>query len=404
MPRPPRGGLSGPDRAVTAGGAGMSDVEAIDWLVGFDTTSSKPNLPLIDGVADYLADHGAAVRKIPDATGAKASLFATFGPSGPGGIVLSGHSDVVPVEGQPWTSDPFRLVERDGRLYGRGAADMKGFIGCVLALAPEIAAARLDRPIHVALSYDEEVGCVGVRPLIALIGRALPRPRLVIVGEPTEMKVVNAHKGISQQETVVAGRDGHSSRPGAGVNAILYAGEFIGHIESVIGGLPRDGAAAAFDPPGTTFNIGTIAGGTAVNIIARHCAFSWEFRQTPDVDPADVLARLDGFADRALVPRMRAVDPDAGIRTVVNVAAPTLGPLPGSPAEALALRLTGQNGAGTAAYVCEAGLFAEAGIPSIVCGPGGIAQAHQPDEYVDRGQIAECTAFLRRVVASAATT
>ncbi len=382
--------------------ARMSDVEAVDWLVGFDTTSSKPNLPLIDAVADYLSGHGAAVRKVADETGTKANLFATFGPSEPGGIVLSGHSDVVPVEGQPWTSDPFRMVERDGRLYGRGTTDMKGFIGCAVALAPEIAAAPLSRPIHIALSYDEEVGCVGVRPLIALIGRELPRPGLAIVGEPTGMKVVNAHKGISQQETVVTGRDGHSSRPAAGVSAILYAGEFISHIESVIGGLPKDGAAASFDPPGTTFNIGAITGGTAVNIIARRCAFRWEFRQTPNVDPADVLARLDGFAVRALVPRMRAVDPDAGIETIVNIAAPTLGPLPGSPAEALALRLTGQNGADTAAYVCEAGLFAEAGIPSIVCGPGSVAQAHQPDEFVSRSQIADCTAFLRRVIDSAA--
>ena len=379
----------------------MSDVEAIDWLVGFDTTSAKPNLPLIDAVAEYLAGHGAEIRKIPDQTGTKANLFATFGPSGPGGIVLSGHSDVVPVDGQPWTSDPFAVVERDSRLYGRGTTDMKGFIGCAVALAPEIAAATLARPIHLALSYDEEVGCLGIRPLIALIGDTLPRPALAIVGEPTGMKVVNAHKGISQQQTVVTGRDGHSSRPAAGVNAILFAGEFINRLESVIAALPTEGAAAAFDPPGTTFNIGTISGGTAVNIIARSCAFKWEFRPTPDVDPAAVLARLDDFALQALLPRMRAVDADAAIKTVVEIAAPTLGPMPGSPAEALGLRMTGQNAAATAAFVCEAGLFAEAGIPAIVCGPGHVAQAHQPDEFVTLDQIAECTAFLRRVIASA---
>ena len=383
--------------------AKMSDVEAIDWLIGYDTTSAKPNLPMIDAVAGYLAAHGAEIRKIPDETGTKANLFATFGPSGPGGIVLSGHSDVVPVEGQPWTADPFHMVERDGRLYGRGTTDMKGFIGCAVALAPEIAEQKLSRPIHFALSYDEEIGCVGVRPLIALIGRELPRPALAIVGEPTGMKVVNAHKGISQQQTVVIGRDGHSSRPSAGINAILYAGEFISRLETVIAALPKEGPAAAFDPPGTTFNIGTITGGTAVNIIARRCAFKWEFRQTPDVDPAAVLARLDDFAANALLPRMRAVDPHASIETVVDVSAPTLGPMPGSPAEALGLRMTGQNGATSAAFVCEAGLFAEAGIPSIVCGPGFVAQAHQPDEFVSRDQIAECTAFLRRVIASAAS-
>lgn len=378
-------------------------VEAIDWLIGFDTTSAKPNRPLIDGAAAYLAGSGAEVRIVPDGTGAKANLFATFGPPGPGGIVLSGHSDVVPVDGQPWTRDPFRMAAHGGRLYGRGAADMKGFIGCVLALAPEIAARPLARPIHVALSHDEEVGCVGVRSLIALLGRELPRPALAIVGEPTEMKVVNAHKGISQQKTVVSGRDGHSSRPGDGVNAILYAGAFIDRIRKVVGGLPASGAAAAFDPPGTTFNVGVIGGGTAVNIIARSCAFDWEFRPTPDVEPARVLARLEEYAAGTLVPEMRAVDPDAGIETVVGVSAPTLKPAAGSPAETLGLGVTGQNRAGTASFVCEAGLFAEAGIPAIVCGPGSIAQAHQPDEFVERAQIAECTAFLKRVVDSAAS-
>ncbi len=384
-----------------AGRDGMTAVEAIDWLVGFDTTSAKPNRPLIDAVADYLSRHGAVVRPIPDETGDKANLFATFGPPGPGGIVLSGHSDVVPVDGQPWTSDPFSLVRRDGRLYGRGTADMKGFIGCVLALAPDLGAAALARPIHIVLSHDEEVGCIGVRSLIALIGSELPRPAFAIVGEPTGMRVVNAHKGISQQHTEVFGRDGHSSRPAAGVNAILFAAEYIRRIEAVIDSLPRGGIAGSFDPPGTTFNVGRIGGGSAVNIIARHCDFRWEMRPTPDVDPAEVLARLDGFANDALVPRMRAVDPAARIETTVDITAPTLGPLPGSEAEAFALRLTGQNEASTAPYVCEAGLFAEAGVPSIVCGPGRVAQAHQPDEFVRLEEIAACSAFLERLVAAA---
>lgn len=384
----------------SAGQRAMSDVEAIGWLVGFDTTSAKPNKPLIDAVAGYLSEHGAAIRQIPDETGDKANLFATFGPSEAGGIVLSGHSDVVPVDGQPWTSDPFTMVERDGRLYGRGTTDMKGFIGCVLALAPQLGAASLTRPVHIVLSHDEEVGCIGVRSLIALIGKELPRPAFAIVGEPTEMRVVNAHKGISQQQTSVLGRDGHSSRPAAGVNAILFAAEYIRQIEGVVDSLPRDGIAGSFDPPGTTFNIGKIGGGSAVNIIARSCDFRWEMRPTPDVDPAEVLARLDAFANDALVPRMRAVDPEAGIRTAVDITAPTLGPMPGSEAEAFALRLTGQNEPSTAPYVCEAGLFAEAGVPSIVCGPGSVSQAHQPDEFVSLDQIAACSAFLRRVVAT----
>ena len=378
----------------------MSDVEAIGWLVGFDTTSAKPNRPLIDAVADYLSGHGAAVRPVPDETGDKANLFATFGPPEPGGIVLSGHSDVVPVDGQPWTGDPFAMVEREGRLYGRGTTDMKGFIGCALALAPRLGAARLTRPVHIVLSHDEEVGCVGIRSLISLIGDELPRPSFAIVGEPTEMRVVNAHKGISQQSTSVLGRDGHSSRPAAGVNAILFAAEYIREIEAIVAALPKDGVAASFDPPGTTFNIGRIDGGAAVNIIARRCDFRWEMRPTPDVDPAEILARLDAFAEDALVPRMRRVDPEAGIRTAIDITAPTLGPEPGSEAESFALRLSGQNRPATAPYVCEAGLFAAAGVPSIVCGPGSVAQAHQPDEFVSLDQIAACSAFLERVVES----
>lgn len=386
-----------------AGQRAMSDVEAIGWLVGFDTTSAKPNKPLIDAVAAYLSAHGATIRLVPDETGDKANLFATFGPSEPGGIVLSGHSDVVPVDGQPWTSDPFAMAEREGRLYGRGTTDMKGFIGCVLALAPELGAASLTRPVHVVLSHDEEVGCIGVRTLIAMIGKELPRPAFAIVGEPTEMRVVNAHKGISQQRTMVLGRDGHSSRPADGVNAILFAAEYIRRIEAIVGALPREGVAGSFDPPGTTFNIGKIEGGAAVNIIARRCEFRWEMRPTPDVDPAEVLARLDSFANDALVPRMRAVDAEAGITTTVDIAAPTLGPMPGSEAEAFALRLTGQNEPSTAPYVCEAGLFSEAGIPSIVCGPGSVSQAHQPDEFVSLDQIAACSAFLKRVLATVGT-
>ena len=378
----------------------MSDIEAIGWLVGFDTVSAKPNKPLIDAVAGYLSGHGASVRQVPDETGDKANLFATFGPPEPGGIVLSGHSDVVPVEGQPWTSDPFAMVEREGRLYGRGTTDMKGFIGCALALAPRLGGARLARPVHIVLSHDEEVGCIGVRSLIALIGNELPRPAFAIVGEPTEMRVVNAHKGISQQHTSVLGRDGHSSRPAAGVNAILFAAEYIRQIEAIIGSLPKDGVAASFDPPGTTFNIGRIGGGTAVNIIARHCDFGWEMRPTPDVDPAAVLARLGAFAEDALMPRMRAVDPEAGIRTRVDIAAPTLAPARGSEAEEFALRLTGQNEPSTAPFTCEAGLFAEAGVPSIVCGPGSVSEAHQPDEFVTLDQIRACSAFLARVVDS----
>ena len=380
-------------------GSKLTSIEWLDRLVGFDTTSAKTNLPLIEDVAGHLDDLGARVRLIHDADGGKANLFATIGPEREGGIVLSGHSDVVPVAGQPWDTDPFAMRERDGRLHGRGTTDMKGFIACAVALAPEMAARDLARPIHIALSYDEEVGCVGVRSMIEAIGRELPRPRLAIVGEPTEMRVANAHKGISQQTTTVTGRDGHSSRPGVGVNAVAYAAEIIGFLDRLATEYgARPGGPTAFDPPGTTFNVGVVTGGTAVNIIARECTFRWEFRPTPDVDPGEVLARLDEYVDAEILPRMRAVDADSGVVTAVDIAAPTLEPIAGSPAEELALGLTGDNAAVAMSYVCEAGLFSAAGIPAVVCGPGSVAQAHQPNEFVALDQIAACDAFLTRMV------
>ena len=381
-------------------------MNATDWLarlVGFDTTSAKTNLPLIEDAAGHLDDLGASVRLIRDDGGAKANLFATFGPERAGGIVLSGHSDVVPVTGQPWDTDPFVMSERDGRFHGRGTTDMKGFIACTLALAPEMATRGIETPIHIALSYDEEVGCLGVRSMIEAIGRELPRPRLAIVGEPTEMRVANAHKGISQQTTVVTGRDGHSSRPGSGVNAVAYGAEIIGFLDRLSAEYSeRANHASRFDPPGTTFNVGVITGGTAVNIIARECAFRWEFRPTPDVDPDEILTRLDDFVEAEILPRMRAVDPAAGVATTVEIAAPTLEPVAGSPAEELALGLTGANAAVAMSYVCEAGLFSGAGIPAVVCGPGSIAEAHQPNEFVALDQLEACTAFLSRLLASVA--
>ena len=377
--------------------------DAIEWierLIGFDTVSANPNMPLVDDIANYLDGFNIPVKLIRDDTGAKANIFATIGTKRENeeGIVLSGHTDVVPVAGQPWDSDPFRMIEKDGRLYGRGSADMKGFIGCVLALIPDLAARSLSTPIHLALSYDEEVGCVGIRRLIGLIGTELPRPKLVIVGEPTGMNVFDAHKGISQQSTTVIGLDAHSSRPSEGVNAVAFAAEIIGFICR----LAAEYAVAAhddirFDPPGTTFNIGTIEGGAAVNIIARECTFNWEFRPTQGTNPQSILDRVDDFIDVEILPKMHAVDANASVRTTVKVTAPTLDSDPESTAVQFALRLAGANQTGAASYVCEAGLFAEVGIPSVICGPGNIAQAHKPNEYVERSQIDACMKFLTRL-------
>lgn len=368
-------------------------------LVAFDTTSANSNLALIEDVAGYLDRLGVRAHLVRNDEGDKANLYATIGPDDRGGVVLSGHSDVVPVTGQPWRTDPFALHAAEGKLYGRGAADMKGFIACVLAAVPALVERRLATPVHIALSYDEEVGCVGVRRLLDMIRAELPLPAAVIVGEPTGMRVVNAHKGISVQTTTVTGRDGHSSAPDRGVSAIAYSAEII----RFLAGLARElaskgGADPRFEPPGTTLNVGTIWGGTAVNIIARECSFRWEFRSIPDADPAAVLARFDAFVAAEILPRMRAVHPDATVVTEVRAGSPALRAEPDSPAEVLARRLTGANESHAVAFVCEAGLFRQAGIPAVVCGPGEISEAHQPNEFIARDQLTACDAFLARLI------
>jgi len=342
------------------------------------------------------------VRLVHDDARTKANLFATIGPEREGGVALSGHTDVVPVAGQSWSSDPFTLTEREDRLIGRGATDMKGFIACALAATPAFKAANLKVPIHFALSYDEEIGCLGVRKLIPELAASLPKPRMVIVGEPTRMKAVGAHKGINVFTTTVTGTDGHSSRPRAGVNAIAFASEIVRYLYHLSDELAREGADSGFDPPGTSLNVGTISGGTAVNMIARQCSVHWEFRPVPATDPKTVIARLDEFVARDILPRMRAIDPAASVATHMDVSSPPLAPDPNSPAVHLACELNGDNAPGTVSFVCEAGLYHLAGVPAVVCGPGSIAQAHQPNEYVEIAQLKACEAFLGRLTAWAA--
>ena len=382
-------------------GATGGAIEMIQRLVGFDTVSARSNLALIEFVRDYLSGYGIESRLTFDAGGGKANLFATIGgPAEGGGVVLSGHTDVVPVEGQPWESDPFHVVARDGRLYGRGTADMKSFLAVALALVPEVRKRELKVPIHLALSYDEEVGCLGVPALLRDVADALPRPpRLAIIGEPTMMRVANRHKGIHAFETRVTGRDGHSSGTHRGVNAIVHAAEIIGFLDALAAEQRRQGPfEEGFDPPYTTINVGTVEGGTALNIIPRHCAFRWEFRPVPATDPADLLTRVETFVAESVLPRMRAVAAEAEVVTVARCAVPPLLPEADSPAETLARALTGANAAIGAAFVTEAGLFQQAGIPAVVCGPGSIEQAHQPNEYIALDQVAACEAFLRRLI------
>ena len=366
-------------------------------LVGFDTTSRNSNLPLIEHVADYLSDHGAATRLIPSADGAKANLFATIGPDIPGGVVLSGHSDVVPVDGQNWSTDPFALTEADGKLYGRGSADMKGFIACALAMAPRFAEMDLNRPIHFAFSYDEEVGCLGVGRLIDVVLSELPRPAAVIVGEPTGMQIASAHKGICAMTTTVRGREAHSSRPQDGVNAISAAASLVSYLYRLCDELAETDRDDRFEPPFTTFNVGQIGGGDAINIIARECLLNWEFRPIPGADPADIIARVEAWVKDELLPRMLATDPSCAVESICEFVVPPLDAPEGSVAEAIARKATGLNSTGTVAFVTEASLFADAGVPAIVCGPGDIAQAHKPDEFIEITQLDSCLGFLERI-------
>ncbi|MGE0844996.1 MAG: acetylornithine deacetylase [Flavobacteriaceae bacterium] len=376
--------------------------EILEKLVAFDTTSDRSNLPLLAYVQDWLAGHGVTSTLIPDETGDKANLFATIGPADRPGIALSGHVDCVPVEGQPWDTDPFVLTERNGRLYGRGSCDMKGFDACVLALVPEMVKAGLKTPIHIALSHDEEMGCIGVRSMIARLGRDLPMPLATIVGEPTRMEVVDAHKGIADFETTVIGVEAHSSILDTGANAILAAVELIGELTTI-----RDEVRGLGDPTGrftpgwTTVHVGRINGGTASNIVPRRCAFQWEIRAIPGFDESIIRDRFAVFAREEVLPGLREISPDTSIETEVLVEAPALAPAPGSAAERIALHAAGRNATATVSYMTEAGLFQIAGSPAIVCGPGDIAQAHKPNEFIEISQLRACEAFLRRVIASA---
>ncbi len=373
-----------------------SPLEVVNRLIAFDTTSRNSNLALIEFAAGILEAAGAKTRFTRDDAGAKANLFATLGPQRDGGYVLSGHTDVVPVDGQNWSSDPFVPVLREGKLYGRGTADMKGFIGTALALADEFCQLDLNRPIHFAFSYDEEVGCVGVRRLLADLAANEIRPALALIGEPTMMRVVGAHKSGAVIETLAIGREGHSSAPSAGANAVMMAGEFIGLLAAFGEELMED-RDKHFDPPYTTVQANVVSGGTAVNVLAKEARVLWEYRGLPDRDAASLVNDADSRAAADILPRYRSGAPEACFRTNVRAAYPGLVRDPNSTAVQLACRVLGQNEVLAVSYGTEAGLFQEAGISAVVCGPGSIGEAHKADEFVSLEQIDACAAFLRRI-------
>ncbi len=384
-------------------------IEILRHLVAFDTTSEKTNLPMADWVERYLAGHGIESHRLPAENGIHTNLFATIGPQGIGGqslggLGLSGHMDVVPTTGQPWDTDPYTMTEKDGRLYGRGTCDMKGFVACVLAMVPDFKARALKTPLHIVLSYDEEVGCTGVQPMIETFGKTLPRPRLIVVGEPTNMTVVDAHKGGSRFMTEVTGKDAHSSKPQLGVGSIRIAAELIAELGRIETRLAARLSDPRFDPPYASITVSGIEGGLAHNIIPPSCSFRWGVRTLPGLDALTIAAELQGYAERELLPGMRAVWPECNIVTTPVGILPPFSSGRGSQATSLALQLAGQNETFAVPYGTEASHFEAAGSSTVVIGPGSIDQAHQPNEFVEIAELEKCVEFLDRIAAWAEAT
>lgn len=373
-----------------------SAIEILRNLIAFPTVSADSNLALIDYAEDYLLAFGARVSVNRDPSGTKANLFATLGPEGNGGIVLSGHTDVVPAPPDEWTSDPFVLQERDEALYGRGTCDMKGFIAAVLAMVPYYASLELTRPLHIALTYDEETGCLGARQLVQDLKKDGLEPALTIIGEPTEMRVIEGHKGCYEYTTCFHGTDGHGSEPDKGVNSIHYATRFITRLLEIGEELKTRTSleSARFSPPWTTVQVGRIEGGIARNVIARDCAVEWEMRPVCATDGEDVKAAMNSYCTDELLPQMQAVYPDARIETEVIGEVAGLEIVDENEAREIAVALTGNEETDVVSFGTEAGLFQALGMAVVVCGPGSIRQAHQPDEFLAIDQLEACLTML----------
>ncbi|OKL43159.1 acetylornithine deacetylase [Pseudovibrio exalbescens] len=380
----------------------MNTQEILSKLVSFDTVSARSNLPLIDWVEAYLKSHGLAPFKVFDETGEKANLFVTIGPQDQAGYILSGHTDVVPVDGQDWTQDPFTLTERDGKLFGRGACDMKGFLACCLAKVPEMVKAPLKKPLHIAFSHDEEVGCIGVRALLQeLKDKGVPA-EACFVGEPTDMQVVLAHKSKASYRVEFTGLSCHSSLAPHGVNAVHYAARFVTKIEEMARALadgPRDDL---FDLPFSTAHTGVLRGGTALNIVPDHCELMFEFRVLPRESLAACVEEIKRYAMEELLPEMRQTHPEANIEFIPYSEIPGLDTAEDAPVTSLAKRLAGRNDIAKVAYGTEGGLFQTMlGVPTVVVGPGSIEQAHKPDEFVRISELEKCGRFLDQLIETA---
>ncbi|WP_193183035.1 acetylornithine deacetylase [Nisaea sediminum] len=372
----------------------------LEDLIGFPTVSADSNLALIGYAADRLRDLGAEVKVYRDDSGAKANLFATIGPEVDGGIVLSGHSDVVPVADQDWSSDPFEMRIADGKAYGRGTCDMKGYIAAALAMAPHYARADLKRPVHFAFTYDEEVGCLGAQALMHDLALLPFRPAVCIIGEPTEMRIIEGHKGCCEYTVTFTGMEGHGSQPDLGVNAVEYAVRYVTRLMELREALKtRAPEGSRFDPPWSTLQIGRLSGGVAHNVIPGLATLDWEMRPVVKADMDFVKDAIAAYVRDDLLPAMRKVAPSADIVTDVIGEVDGLEPVPESEALRIVAELTGANGADLVAFGTEAGLFQRLGISTVVCGPGSIEQAHKPDEFIALDQLDQCLAMLGKLSA-----
>ena len=380
-----------------------TDLEILGTLISCDTTSHKSNLNLMHYVQDYLSNYNIQSHLIESQDGEKANLHAVIGPADKPGIVLSGHTDVVPVAGQVWETNPFKMQERNGKLYGRGTCDMKGFIAAVLAKVPQMVQADLNMPFHLALSYDEEVGCTGVGSLIDFLDAELEvKPKMCIVGEPTMMQPINAHKGGHHVHCRIAGRECHSSLAPYGVNALEYGGALIAYINKVSARIRENGPFNPdFDPPYTTMNIGLFNGGTALNIVPNEAELQFALRPIPEDDAQAIVDEIREYAFKILEPKMKAIDPKSGFTFSEPVKIPSFSSDEKGEVVQLALNLTGSNTPAKVSFATEAGLFQASGIPTVVCGPGSIEQAHKADEFIAVSEMEKCSAFLGALVKNA---
>lgn len=372
--------------------------EVLSDLIGFRTVSSESNLDCITYIKNYLYHLGAQTWVQPDQSGIKANLLATVGPSVPGGVLLSGHTDVVPVDGQSWSSDPWKAIERDQRIYGRGSTDMKGFLASMLVTASAASKRNLSRPIHLAFSYDEELGCLGAWPLADLIKEKLPDLPPVIVGEPTRGKVVSSHKGIVTFTTNVHGYSVHSSRVHEGVSAVTESARLISWLDDLMHSRAKTDVSRVFDPPFTTVHCGLISGGAAVNVVAPYCSFSTDVRSIEGQDPREYQALYERHINANVLPRIQAIHPSARIEVAFRSFTPGFDPVVDSAAEAVARQITGDNENRSVAYATEAGVFQNSGLSAIVCGPGDIAQAHQANEFIELFELQNSVTALERLI------